>query len=104
MRSNKRTGIMLSTRDALGREVVLTEERWHKHIVGGHPYMDGLEHAVMRVIETAGTDRPGNTPGSRVLYASGLGPARFLAVVVQYSNVPAWVITAHPASKIPKEP
>jgi len=94
--------VLVSTQDSLGRLVVLTEDRWWGHIVDGHREMEGLELAVLRAVENADRTRPGKRPGRQELYAQGLGPARWLAVVVDYSQEPAWVVTAHPMSKDPK--
>jgi sarcosine oxidase gamma subunit len=102
MQRRKPPDILAATHDALGRLVVLTQERWEGHILVGHSDMEGLELAVMRAIENADRTRPGKRPGRQELYAQGLGPARWLVVVVDYSDTPAWVVTAHPMSKDPK--
>jgi len=96
----KKTQVVLaSTHDSVGRAVVLTQDRWWDHIVYGHPEMEGLEFAVMRAVESADTSCPGRRPGRMELYARGLGPARWMAVIVDYSDSPAWVVTAHPVKK-----
>lgn len=104
MRPASKTNVLASTRDTLGRHVVLTEDRWWGHIVApdGHPELEGLELAVMRAIETADRSRAGKRPGRQEFYARDLGPARWLVVIVDYSATPAWVVTAHPMSKDPK--
>lgn len=93
--------VVSSTTDGLGRTIVLTDERW-EHILEGHPEMAGLELAVMRVVESADKECAGNFPGARKFYKRGLGPARWLAVVVAYDGMMGKVVTAHPFSKEPK--
>lgn len=88
-------------RDRQGRKVALTDVRW-THIVEGHPELDVHKRAVLRAIATADRSRPGRFPGSIVLYARNLGPARFLAVVVAYDEGNGTVLTAYPQSNEPK--
>lgn len=91
-----------SAQDGLGRTVVLTEERW-AHILDGHgAQMDGLDLAVLRVVEDPEVKIKGNFEGAEVLYARGLGPAKWLAVVVFYSGLQGQVITAYPQTKEPR--
>lgn len=80
---------------------MLTQERWD-HILDGHSELDGLEPAIMRVVEDADITVDGNDPGTKKLYKRGLGPARYLAVVVAYSGMTGAVRTAHPLSKEPR--
>jgi hypothetical protein len=80
--------------------VVLEQERW-EHVCK-HEQLDGHELAVMRAVETPDRSRDGNYPGSKVLYARGLGPARWLAVVVEYDGLLGRVITAYPYDKEPQ--
>lgn len=98
----KRTPTILAqAQDGLGRTVVLTDVRW-AHIVEGHEALDGYELALMRAVETADRSRDGNFSGATVLYARGLGPARWLAVVVAYKDGRGEIITAYPQTKEPK--
>ncbi len=50
----------------------------------------------MRAVENADKTKMGNTPNSRVIYAEGIGPARWLAVVVEYDGLNGRVVTAYP--------
>lgn len=96
--------LVASTKDPLGRTVVLTEYTWWSHILDpkGHPELEGLEMAVMRVVEDADHTCDGNFPGAKAFYKRNLGPARYLAVVVAYDGQIGRVITAYPCSKEPK--
>lgn len=97
----QRRGVVASTRDGTGVEVVLTGERWG-HIVEGHGQLAGLQAAVMEAVQNADRRCEGNVPGREKLYCEDLGPARWLAVVVDYNASPAWIVTAYPCSKLPK--
>lgn len=88
-------------KDRLGRVVVLTE-RACRHIVRGHPALDGHELAILRAVEVAEVSLPGNMLDREVHWAPRLGPAKGLAVVVSYATVPAIVVTAYPSSKPPR--
>lgn len=55
----------------------------------------------MRVAEDPERSRDGNFPGSKVHYAR-VGPARWLAVVVEYDGWMGRVITAYPYNKEPQ--
>lgn len=93
-------GVDETIRDYRGREVRLTEERW-RHIVAGHPEMDGLELAVKRVVESPDKRHDGKRPSTEVLYRRNLGPAKWLAVVVAYGEDRGEVLTAYPRTKDP---
>lgn len=100
MAAPKRKKIIASVRDSLGRTIVLEQDRWE--YIGKHEQLDGHELAVMRAVENADKRRDGNYPGSEVIYGKGLGPARWLAVVVEYDGLHGRVITAYPHDKEPK--
>lgn len=96
----KETQVVASAQDRLGRIVVLEQDRW-QHICK-HEELDGHELAVMRAVETAEKSKTGNFTGSEVLYGQNLGPARWLAVVVEYDGFYGRVITAYPHNKEPR--
>ncbi len=56
---------------------------------------------MLRTVEEAERRKAGNWPGSEVLYAR-VGPARWLAVVVEYHGLAGRVITAYPYNKEPQ--
>lgn len=96
----KESLVIGSVQDRLGRIVVLEPERW-KHICK-HEQLNSHELAVMRAVETAEKTKPGNFSGSEVLFGQNLGPARWLAVVVEYDGFHGRVITAYPHNKEPR--
>jgi hypothetical protein len=55
----------------------------------------------MRVAENPEITKDGNRPGRKVLYAR-VGPARWLAVVVEYHGLAGRIITAFPHNKEPQ--
>lgn len=95
----KQSNFVATIQDRLGRTIVLEQERW-EHICK-HEQLDGYELAVMRVVENAERSKDGNFPGSKVLY-SPIGPANWLAVVVEYDGMRGRVITAYPRNKEPQ--
>ena len=71
--------------DREGREVVLTPERW-QHIVSGHPEIEAYEAEVRRAVESPTAVRPGREAAEEWLYREGVGPSRWLKVVVVFDN------------------
>lgn len=91
-----------AVRDRAGRTVLLTEEG-RRHIVKGHPILDGWELAIMRAVEDADETCRGNKPGREIHWAKQLGPARWLAVVVAYDRRGrGMIVTAFPSRRPPK--
>lgn len=78
----------------------MERERW-EHI-REHEQLDGHELAVLRAVERAECSKDGTCPGTRVVYGRGLGPARWLAVVVEYDGLMGRVVTAYPYNKEPQ--
>lgn len=76
-------GIRAIMLDRWKRTVVLSDERW-KHIVDGHPAMDGLELALKCAVESA--DQRHTARGAEKLFGKNLGPAKWLVVVVAYDE------------------
>jgi hypothetical protein len=99
-RRNLPPGVLDLITDHVRREVTLTEARW-RHIVKGHPAMEGLELAVKRAVENADQKSRGNGENIEVLYGKNLGPARWLAVVVAYDGARGDILTAYPQTKDP---
>lgn len=95
----KQSRLVASVQDRLGRTIVLEPERW-EHCCE-HEQLDGHELAVMRVVENPERSKDGNYSGSKVLYAR-FGPARWLAVVVEYDGLMGRVITAYPYNQEPQ--
>lgn len=95
----KQSNLVATVQDRLGRTIVLEQERW-EHCCE-HEQIDGHELAVMRVAEDPVISKDGNHPARKVLYGP-FGPARWLAVVVEYHGLTGRVITAYPHNKEPQ--
>jgi len=84
--------------DPLGRECVLADHTWERHILVAHPDMDGgreyVEGAITspRSIWSSGSDA-----SVRIYY--GDGPSPFLMVAVKVNIVEGVVLTAHLVKK-----
>ncbi len=76
-------------------EIVLTPEAW-VHIYRRHPelaaFRDDILLAVTAPEMTTGDHR---YPARWWFYRSGVGPSRWLAVVVDFTEDPARIVTAH---------
>jgi hypothetical protein len=103
-----------STLDLLGRRVYLDEDAL-RHIVEAHPEMDGYLDQILPTVESpdardfdprAGHERSylhGVPCAKRErFYRLGLGPSRWLFVVVDFSLPTARVVTAYGSRKAPR--
>lgn len=102
-------GVLCVAVDRLRRTVHVTEDTM-RHIVKGHPEMDGCEQAIKAAIESAYDRYRGRVDGRivedrEVLYGQNLGPMPrcWLKVVVRYDLTPAEVVTAFPSRTGPEE-
>lgn len=86
--------------DADGRVVELTEERW-RHITSGHPELSGLQDALMRAVEAPERRLSGPAAEEEWLYVSGVGPSRWLKVVVSYEGQRGFIVTAYARRSMP---
>lgn len=94
-------GVLEICKDYAGRTVLITETNW-KHVLAGHPEMDGLQLAVKTALERADHKAAGNRPGSEKISGANLGPSRWLVVVVAYdAQGLGRVLTAYPSKKDP---
>lgn len=92
-----------ATRDPDGRPVVLTRSRW-EHIVNrdfGHPEMAGLRDDVLEAVRTPHRYRVGHEPNEGWFYREGVGPSRWIKVVVIYEAGGGSIITAFPGGAFP---
>jgi hypothetical protein len=71
--------------DREGREVLLSPERW-RHVVSGHPEIEIYEQEVRRAVESPTAVLPGREAAEEWLYLEGVGPSRWLKVVVVFDN------------------
>jgi hypothetical protein len=87
--------------DPDGRTVELTEERW-RHITDGHPELARLRDEVLGTIRTPSRRQPRPTLGEEWFYREGVGPSRWLKVVVRYESIErGWIATAFARRRMP---
>lgn len=72
-------------RDHLGRDVLLSPERW-QHIIGAHPEMEVYEGEIRRAVESPTSVVAGREDDEEWLYLEGAGPSRWLKVVVVFDS------------------
>ena len=89
--------ILAATMTPEGVRVVVFADTWHDHILGpevGHAEMAPHLDAVVAVIATPDHREPDERRGRERFYKQGVGPSRWLMVVVSFEQEPARVITA----------
>lgn len=93
--------VLFEVRDREGRRVVLTEERWG-HVLDEHPDMADFMPEVMRAVREPDHVLPARNPRRELLFLAGVGPTKWLFVVVQIDG-PAGgrIITAFGRKKFP---
>jgi hypothetical protein len=90
------------TIDLNGRRVVLFAGTWHEKILDGHPEMLPFSDAVLNTVATASHVEADSRYPARMRYFShGVGPSRWLLVVVSYEQLPARIVTAFARRKDP---
>ncbi len=88
--------------DPDGRAVVLWARIWQDKIVRDHPELTDQLQAVLDTIRWPDHTEPDPRPGRRRYYRRGVGPSRWLLVVVSFEQQPARVITALALRKDPR--
>lgn len=89
--------------DPAGTRVVLDEDVWRKKIVQGHPEIAGHRDDALKAVSSP--DHVALDPsfeGRKRYYARGVGPSRWLLVVVSYEQTPARIISVFATRKDPK--
>ena len=86
--------------DPDGREIVLTRDGWD-HVLTSHPEMAGQLDLVLRAIAEPDHRAPDARRGRERYFLRGLGPSRWLRVVVNFSGAEAIVVTAFPERRDP---
>lgn len=88
------------TIDPAGDRVVLEVAGWQQ-IIDEHPELEPHRDALLAIV--AKPDHRGSDPrpGRKRYWRRGLGPSRWLMVVVDYESVPARVVTAYGNRKDP---
>jgi hypothetical protein len=89
--------------DRLGREVVLLDRIWQNKILRDHPEMAGHLDAVVATLQAPEHVEPDSSARRERLYRRGVGPSRWLLVVVSFEQTPGRVITAIGNRKDPKQ-
>ena len=91
------------TTDSDGARVILKEEIWHKKIVRDHPEIAEYRADVLRAVSAPNHVAPDPIfEMRRRYYAHGVGPSRWLLVVVSYEQTPARIVSAFANRKDPK--
>ena len=87
-------GVIIETTDPDGRRVLL-DAHGLGHVLRNHGELAGYERAIMDTVRTPDHRDADPTFATRErFYRRGLGPSRWLAVVVDYGTDPAVVITS----------
>ena len=82
------------TVDPDGRRVMLDAVGW-RHIVDEHPEVASHREALLATVSAPDHRGPDPRPGRERYWRRGLGPSRWLMVVVDFGAVPARVVTAY---------
>jgi hypothetical protein len=91
------------TLDPESRRVVLLDPLWSDKIVRAHPEVEPYLTEVLRVV--AAPDHVAQDPAFAArtrYYARGVGPSRWLMVVVSYEQTPARIVSAFANRKDPR--
>lgn len=86
--------------DPDGRHVVLDAAGW-RHIVDEHGELAPLREGVLSAVALPDHRTPDPRPGRERYWRRGLGPSRWLMVVVDFTSVPARIVTAYGNRKDP---
>jgi hypothetical protein len=95
--------ITAESTDPEGRRVVLADAVWREKIVRDHPEIDTHMSDVLQAVSKP--DHVATDPifSARIrYYARGVGPSRWLLVVVSYEQVPARIVSAFANRKDPR--
>lgn len=87
--------------DPGGLTVTLDSDGWD-HIIAEHPELAGSQAAILAAIVQPDHRRPDPRPGRVRLYRRGVGPSRWLLVVVDYGETPPRVVTAFGTRRTPQ--
>lgn len=86
--------------DDQGRDVELTAAGW-LHILDAHPELGPHRTAVLNAVTAPSSRLPGRRPGEEWCYLEGVGPSRWLKVVVAYAGQTGRIVTAFPRRALP---
>ena len=91
---------MWETVDPDGRRVVLTFARW-RHIVERHPELAHQRVRILGAVEAPDRQLNGRRRDERWFYGRGIGPSRYVKVVVHYEGDHGRIATAFPRGAFP---
>jgi len=88
------------TQDPWGRRVVLTSSGW-SHVREQHPELLPLIDEVLEVVTTPDAITPDPKRGRWRYWRAGVGPTRWVRVIVNWNKTPAEIHTAFPDGDSP---
>jgi hypothetical protein len=89
--------------DPDGRAVVLLERMWAGKIAPDHPELARYQEEVLETVSDPDHVEPDPRVERQRYYRRGLGPSRWLLVVVSYEQKPGRIVTALATRKDPKQ-
>lgn len=94
--------VIASVIDPDGRSVDLTDERW-AHIIEPrrHPELAPFQAEILRAVEQPDLRLAGRKQNEEWFFVAGVGPSRWLQVVVAFGAGRGWIATAFPRRKQP---
>jgi len=92
--------VLATVTDPNGRAVTLSAERW-SHILDAHPELGAFQTAVLQAVERPTKNLHGPDPGEEWCYLQGVGPSRWLKVVVIYGTGTGFIATAFARRRVP---
>ncbi len=95
-------GIIGETTDPEGARVVLFARIWQKKVLSEHVELTSFVEEVLQTVGSAEhVEIDPVYPQRKRYFAHGLGPSRWLLVVVSYEQIPARIISAFGHRKDP---
>ncbi len=91
---------MWETLDPDGRWIVLDEEAW-THIVFDHDDLSCSPRDILRAVEEPDRRIHGRESHEEWLYADGIGPSRWVKVLVHYEGDAGRIVTAFARRSFP---
>ncbi len=91
---------MWETADPDGRRVVLTFAQW-RHVVERHPELASNREQILATVADPADRRNGHEANEEWFYGRGVGPSRWIRVVVHYAQGEGSITTAFPRRTLP---
>lgn len=89
--------------DPDGAAVALSTRIWEDKIARDHPELEGSPEQVLTTVSTPDHVEADPRPERRRYYRRGVGPSKWLMVVVSFEQQPGRIITALALRKDPKQ-